>query len=90
MKMDERRLDGNAAGGILGELFTFEVTTAEVSCAGCSSTYQVGALMVYTHEMGTIVRCPSCDNPIIRVARGPGRYWLDLRGARYLHVGEEQ
>jgi Zn finger protein HypA/HybF involved in hydrogenase expression len=87
--MDERRLDGNAAGGILGELFAFEVTTAEVSCARCGSSYQVGALMVYTHEMGTIVRCPSCDNALIRVARGPGRYWLDLRGAEYLQVREE-
>jgi hypothetical protein len=33
--MDEHRLDGNAAGGLLGEIFPFEMTTAQVTCANC-------------------------------------------------------
>ena len=32
--MDELRLDGNAAAGTLGEVFSFEVTTAEFTCDG--------------------------------------------------------
>ena len=32
---DELRLDGNAAAGTLGEVFSFEVTTAEYTCEGC-------------------------------------------------------
>ncbi len=44
--------------------------------------------MVYGQEMGTIVRCPSCDNALIRVAHGPGRYWLDLRGVGHLRIQE--
>jgi hypothetical protein len=42
--------------------------------------------MVYAHEMGTIVRCATCDNPLIRVSCGRGRYWLDLRGVEYLQI----
>lgn len=84
---DELRLDGNAAAGPLGEFFSFEVTTAQYACERCGRTDQLGAAMVYqVREMGTIVRCPSCDNALLRVARGPGRYWIDVRGVRYLQV----
>ena len=86
--MDEHRLDGNAAGGLLGEIFPFEMTTTRVTCASCGTLSQVGQTMVYGHEMGTIVRCTKCDNALIRVARGPGRYWLDMRGVRYLQIEE--
>jgi ribosomal protein S27E len=86
--MDEHRLDGNAAGGLLGEIFPFEMTTTQVTCASCGTLSRVGQTMVYGHEMGTIVRCARCDNALIRVARGPGRYWLDMRGVRYLQVEE--
>ena len=86
--MDEHRLDGNAAGGLLGEIFPFEMTTTQVTCASCGTLSRVGQTMVYGHEMGTIVRCARCDNAHIRVARGPGRYWLDMRGVRYLQVEE--
>jgi len=80
------RLDGNAAAGLLAEVFRFEMTTAYATCAGCGALAPVGALMVYGHEMGTILRCPGCDTAIIRVARTRGRYWLDLRGASVLRV----
>ena len=87
--MDEHhRLDGNAAGGTLGEIFPFEMTTSQVTCASCGALWRVGQTMVYGHEMGTIVRCGACENALIRVGRAPGRYWLDLRGVRYLQVEE--
>ena len=74
------RLDGNAAGGLLAEVFRFEVTTAHATCAGCGAVRPVGALLVYGHEMGAILRCAGCDTALIRMARTRGRYWLDLRG----------
>lgn len=86
--MDERRLDGNAAAGVLAEVFPFEMTVARTACGRCGSTYRVGALMVYMHDMGTVLRCAGCDNALIRVVRGPGRYWLDLGGVRYLQIEE--
>jgi ribosomal protein S27E len=85
--MDALRLDGNAAAGLLGEVFSFEVTTAEYTCEGCGQTARLGAAMVYAvRGLGTIVRCPSCDHALIRFAHSRGRYRLDLRGIRHLQV----
>ena len=84
--MDELRLDGNAAAGTLGEIFSFEVTTAHYACEGCGRVAHIGEAMAYMTEIGTIVRCPSCDDALIRLAHNRGRRWIDLRGIRYLQV----
>jgi uncharacterized protein DUF6510 len=84
--MNELRLDGNAAAGTLGEIFSFEVTTAHYACEGCGRVAHIGEAMAYMTEIGTIVRCPSCDDALIRLAHNRGRYWIDLRGIRYLQV----
>jgi hypothetical protein len=47
----------------------------------------VGATARYKHGMGTVLRCPSCDTVLIRVAEIKGRYWLDMRGLRALQLG---
>ena len=87
--MDELRLDGNAVAGTLGEVFSFEATTAYYACEGCGRTDRIGAAMVYeVRGLGTIVRCPSCDNALIRLAYNHGRHWIDLRGMKYLQVGD--
>lgn len=89
--MNEQRLDGNAAGGLLGEIFALEMTTASVACAGCGATREIGAQMAYVSEIGTVVRCAACDSALIRIARqseGRIRYWLDLRGVEYLQIEE--
>ena len=82
----ENELDGNAAAGILQEIFPFEMTLVQATCAGCGTTNALGATAVYMHGMGTIVRCPSCDTALIRVAQTKGRYWLDMRGVRVLQI----
>jgi hypothetical protein len=76
------RLDGNAAAGILSEVFVPDLTTARATCANCGIIQAFGALLVYAHGMGTVMRCPSCDAVVLRVARLRTRLWLDLRGAR--------
>jgi hypothetical protein len=89
--MDEQRLDGNAAAGLLTEVFTLEITTARTACVRCGATGEVGAQMAYVSEIGTVVRCATCDNALIRVVRqddGPQRYWLDLKGIEYLQLEE--
>ena len=86
--MDELKLDGNAAAGTLGEVFSFEVTTAHYACGGCGRTGRLGEAMVYeVRELGTIVRCPGCDNALIRLAHNRERHMVDLRGMRYLTTG---
>jgi hypothetical protein len=87
--MDEQRLDGNAAAGVLAEIFTFEITTARGACVHCGATGEIGAQIAYVTGIGTVVRCSSCDNALIRVVRqseGPQRYWLDLKGMEYLQL----
>ncbi len=86
--MDELRLDGNAAVGTLGEVFSFEVTTAEYACGGCGKAGTLGGAAVYeVRDLGIIVRCTGCDNALIRVAHNRGRYLVDLRGTKYLATG---
>jgi hypothetical protein len=86
--MDGLRLDGNAAAGTLGEVFTFEVTTAHYACEGCGRVDQIGAAMVYeVRGLGTIVRCPGCDTALIRLAHVRGHNLVDLRETSYLATG---
>jgi DNA-directed RNA polymerase subunit RPC12/RpoP len=79
---DALRLDGNAAAGILSEIFVPDLTAARATCAHCGATREIGALMVYAHGMGTVVRCPSCDSVVLCVTRTPTLVWLDATGAR--------
>ena len=85
----ENKLDGNAAAGTLQEIFPFDMTLVQATCAGCGATDAIGALAVYIHGMGTIVRCPSCDTALIRVAQTRGRSFLDMRVVRVLQISAE-
>ena len=84
----ENKLDGNAAAGTLQAIFPFEMTLAQVTCSGCGATEAIGAAAVYMHGMGTVIRCPSCDTVLIRVAQVKRRYLLDMRGVRILQIQE--
>jgi hypothetical protein len=89
MRTEEMRLDGNAAGGALRELFARDVTAAVATCVGCGAARPVGALLEYGHAMGVILRCPGCDAAMLRLARTPGRLCVDLAGVRLLVVADE-
>jgi hypothetical protein len=83
---DMRHLDGNAAAGLLRELFTMDVTAADAACAGCGSFGAIGALLEYGHAMGVVLRCPHCAAAVLRVSRTSHGFWLDLTGARVLRL----
>jgi len=74
-------LDGNAIAGDLREIFAVDLTTAVATCAGCGHPSVVATLLVYGQEAGVVARCPSCEDVILRVVRGPEKAWLDVRGA---------
>lgn len=86
----ENKLDGNAAGGILQEIFPFDMTIAQTTCAGCGTTNVIGTLVVYMYPMGTTIRCPSCDTALIRMAKIKGCYFLDMRGVYVLQISVEE
>ena len=89
MKDNNLRLDGNAAGGLLNEIFPFEMTTAETTCGGCGKLRSIGELMLYQHGMGTILRCADCDTALIRITHVRGSYRLDLSGMSCLRIAAE-
>jgi hypothetical protein len=88
MQIEEMRLDGNAAGGILRDVFAHEMTAALATCSGCSAVGPIGALLEYAHGMGVVLRCPTCDTPVLRIARTPGLLRLDLSGMLRLTIPE--
>lgn len=89
MDADSLRLDGNAASGLLGEIFGFEMSAVLASCAGCEKIAPIGALMTYRHEMGTILRCEGCDNVLMQITQIRGKYRLNLNGLKGLEFKAE-
>lgn len=81
---DAARLDGNAAAGILSEIFVPDVTTARTTCASCGAIRMLGALFVYAHGMGMVMRCPTCNAVLLRIARTGQQVWLDPTGAKLI------
>ena len=86
MNGDDRRLDGNTAAGLLGEIFPFEMTMARTLCAGCGAMEPTGAQPLYVNAPGMIMRCAHCESVLLTVVHGEGRYWLEMRGAMWLHI----
>jgi hypothetical protein len=81
-------LDGNAAAGLLREVFAMEMTTAIARCSNCGASAPVGELMLYGGEIGMILRCPGCDHLLICITHTPEGYWLDLRGLQILRIAD--
>jgi hypothetical protein len=80
------RLDGNAVGGLLGEVFGWEMTTARGTCGSCGAVGEVATLVVYAQAPGTVMRCPACGAVLLRIVRAERRIWIELRGLRSLEL----
>jgi len=83
---DDVKLDGNAAAGILQQIFAVEVTMASGTCDGCGAVEPVGAVSVYARAAGTVLRCPHCEAVLMKVVTDGERIWVDLRGLRALEL----
>lgn len=86
MEPEALKLDGNAAAGILQEIFAVEVTAALGTCDGCGAVEAVGAVVVYARGPGTVLRCPHCDGVLAKIVTDGERVWADLRGLRTLEL----
>ena len=80
------KVDGNAAAGVLSEVFVPDMTAARAKCGGCGTTRAMGELMVYAHGMGMVARCPDCDGVVMRLSRTPTHVWLDASGAASIAI----
>ena len=83
---DDGELDGNAAAGVLGEIFRVDVTAAVGQCAGCGRVGALAETRVWASGPGLVVRCRGCAGVLVRVVHGSSRTWLDLSGLRYLEL----
>lgn len=78
--------DGNAVGGLLNEIFPFEMTVAHTTCRNCESEKPVAELMAFVLEIGTVLRCPDCESVLMKLTKTADSYWMDLSGLRSLRI----
>ncbi len=79
-------LDGNAAAGVLSEVFAADVTAAIGQCNGCGRTGVFAETRVFVDAPGMVARCSGCDEVLLRVVTTPTDTYLDLRGLTYLRL----
>src|SRR5574341_530333 len=82
-------LDGNDAAGILNEIFALEMTSNSIECAHCGRVGELGSLLAFTQAPGVVLRCPGCENIILRIVQSPEAIFLDLRRSEE-HTSELQ
>ena len=80
------RLDGNAAAGLLAEVFGAEMTSALGTCDTCGATNAFGATMFYVHAPGSVLRCPNCTAVLMCVVRLPDGLVVDIGGVRRIQM----
>ncbi len=82
----ELMLDANAVAGMMQEIFGVEMTASPTECAHCGAEGEVGTLLAFTQAPGIVLRCPNCENVVVRITRTPDAYYIDARGAVYLRL----
>ncbi len=82
----EMMLDGNAAAGVLQEIFALEMTATPTECAHCGHEDELGALLAFTQAPGIVLRCPVCEGVMLRIVQTESAIYLDARGAVYLRL----
>jgi hypothetical protein len=80
------RLDGNAVAGLLEEIFGADMTITPAECAHCGHEGAVGTLVVYARGPGAVLRCPACEEIMIRIVQIDDAVYLDMRGIAYLRL----
>lgn len=79
-------LDGNAAAGVLEEIFAVEMTASPTECANCGREGEMGTLLAFTQAPGIVLRCPACESVMIRIVQTPDAILVDARGVPYLRL----
>jgi hypothetical protein len=83
---DDRHLDGNAAAGVLADIFGEDMTIRWTVCAWCHRHHVVGRLVVYLHGMGVVLRCPGCGGVQIKIGTVAQSYRIDMRGVQTVEI----
>ena len=88
--MDEAqlRLDGNAAAGMLRELFVHDLSAARGACASCGAIGQIGSQHLYMYPLspGAVLRCQFCQGILMVFVNTGSRYRLGMQGFKWLEI----
>jgi ribosomal protein S27E len=88
--MDETqlRLDGNAAAGMLREVFVYDLSAARGACASCGAIAQMGSQHLYMYPLspGAVLRCQFCENVLMVFVHAGGRYRLGMQGLTWVEI----
>jgi hypothetical protein len=88
--MDETqlRLDGNAAAGMLREVFVRDLSAARGACASCGAIAQMGSQFLYMYPLspGAVLRCRSCESILMVFVHAGGRYRFGMKGLTWLEI----
>ena len=79
-------LDGNAVAGLLVDIFAIDVTASLTECAACGQQGEMGSLLAFNQAPGIVLRCPACENVMLRIVETPEYYYIDARGSLYLRL----
>lgn len=79
-------LDGNAAAGILQEIFAGEMTASAVQCAHCGQEGELGGLLAFNQAPGLVLRCAACEKIMLRIVQAPGAIYMEMRGTAYVRL----
>jgi hypothetical protein len=86
----ELMVDGNAVAGLLQDVFGLEMTASPAECANCGQVNELGALLTFTQAPGAVLRCPACEEVILRIVETPDAIYLDARGAARIRLQRRQ
>jgi Family of unknown function (DUF6510) len=78
--------DGTALAGPFQDVFGVDVDAAVGRCSACGASASLAEVRVFDHAPGLVARCRVCDQVLLRLVRGPGRTWLDVRGLTWLQL----
>jgi len=86
----ELRLDGNAAAGMLRDIFASDVTAARGACAACGAVAHLGSQHLYMYPLspGAVLRCQLCQNVLAVFVHAGGRYRFALQGLTWLETSD--
>lgn len=82
--VEDRRLDGNVAGGVLGEVLAVDPTSAISTCAHCGAPAPLAEHLVYADAPALVLRCPGCMAVVLRCASDAGGVRMEMTGVRLL------
>jgi Family of unknown function (DUF6510) len=90
MEDQQLRLDGNAAAGLLREVFVHELTDARGACASCGAVGEIGAQHLYMspRSPGAVLRCSVCEGVLMVVVHAGGRFRVGVQGLIWIEMQE--